>query len=321
MSVEPESFYFMQIHESALTDRTFRYTEHSISLPPEATEQMLKLLTTWQSLRPLEDTYVSRTHKVSTLWARLDGIWDSASGLFRIYEIQAGSAWLGYTSIVNPEFKKNLDMLLSESWPHFRLLIHEQKLAQDELLWLRSVDVSEALATDALLRIRPATYAYLKRTQGEDACRSVRTRAVSTLRGHEKSYDMALGLWNAVTFRDTDSGERLPWNSPFVLKPVRGFGSKDIMLWKPKERAGSATRSQIVRALHEHESMFLQEYIQPDTLIVNGLRHNVIHRPFFGYDTRHKKWIPMHGVWTARPAPNLRIHGASDAVSGPLYVT
>lgn len=64
--------------------------------------------------------------------------------------------------------------------------------------------------------------------------------------------------------------------------------------------------------------MYLQPFVPPMPMDINGAPFNAIYRPYFAYSGRKNGWIPLHGVWTARPAPNIRIHGAADAISGPL---
>ena len=45
----------------------------------------------------------------------------------------------------------------------------------------------------------------------------------------------------------------------------------------------------------------------------------MMYRVFFGYNLHHGRWECCGGGWVARP--NLRIHGASDAICGPIVAS
>lgn len=289
-----------------------------ITLPPLATTQMLSMLNEWQRVLHKEDSFVSRIHGVSCLWARFDGVWNNERKQFQPFEIQGGCGWLGYAAIANPVFKKTRDEMMQTSWPHVSLVIHESVRAHDDVLWLKQVSLADVLDGDLVVQVRPTSIRRLTRLYGTASSTMLERHSVTSLRRHfSKSYGIRLGWWKPV---DSSNIEELPWEHSFVLKPKRGMGSKDILAWTHARRSGRSTRTQILKALAHHEVMLLQNFIDPDEVSIAGQMYNVIHRPFFGYDTNEKKWKPMHGVWTARPSPNIRIHGASDAISGPLFL-
>lgn len=293
------------------------YTDTTVTLPVAATHQMLAMLEQWQSVFPREETFVYRTYGVPCLFVRFDGVWDASAEKFRPYEIQEGCGWIGYASLTNPEFKSIRDELITSSWPSFKLLIHEDLIDHDDTLWIDQIRLDDALNESIPLQIRYPLSKYLSVKDIEKLSHS----AIRSIRFHlSKEYGVTLGWWKEVQWSKAHLGDILPWDIPFVLKPRHSFGSVDVMVWNPENRAGRATRTQIVNTLEKRGAMYCQPLIAPIKINLHNKPHHLIHRPFFGYDTRVKKWIPMHGVWTARPAPNFRIHGSSDAISGPLLM-
>ena len=136
---------------------------------------------------------------------------------------------------------------------------------------------------------------------------------------NDKRYGVEFGWWKRIVW-ENGKETLLPWNEAFVLKPLKSQGSANVMIWNPFDRKGRATRTQIISTLQRHTMMYLQRFIPPMSTTIANREYNMMYRPFFGYDPRIKKWVPMHGVWTARPYPNLRLHGSSDAISGPLLI-
>jgi len=287
----------------------FTYTEHEMRLPASAVAEMVHMLTKWQAVFPMEETYVRNTYGVPALIARFDGALDGTT--FRPYEIQGGCGWVGYASIANPAFKAARENIAA-TWPAFPLLIGDHVIHDDDL-WLQRISLSEALATESPLMIRYPLGELPFATR-----KMLIKRSVRSIETHlDKRYGVALEWWRIISWDDRDA---IPWHESFVMKPTRGYGSTDVMCWTPETRRGRSTRTQIVDALKRYCWMVLQPFIPPNEMEIDGVLYNVIYRPFFGFDPVTRNWTPLHGVWTARPAPNLRIHGASDAISGPLMM-
>lgn len=287
----------------------FTFTDHEMRLPAAAVAQLQEMLTRSHSVFPHEDTFVRREYGMPALLARFDGVWDG--NVFRSYEIQGGCGWVGFAGIVNQEFKAARERL-AQLWPPFPLLIGDEVVHDDDL-WLPTISLGDALSSEGPLMIR-----YPLGTLPLAQQKSLIARSVRSINTHlDKKYGVALGWWTVTSWDDRD---KLPWHEAFVVKPVRGFGSTDVMCWIPDSRRGRSTKTQILDALDRYKWLVLQPFIPPNTAEFDGTEYNVIYRPFFGFDPEKEKWTPMHGVWTARPAPNLRIHGASDAISGPLIM-
>jgi hypothetical protein len=309
----------MNIQTFTHEGRTFTYTNHEISIPRSATNQMLDIVKRWQKVYPDEATYAKRMYGIPSIIVRFDGILNIEGG-FDSYELQSGCGWIGYAALANTAFREIRDDFIKNKWPPFDLLAPPQPLFNpDELLWLKRIDMDEALASEGLLWVR-YTLGHMQHLQPEERERIVSRSMKPVGTQNSKRYGTYLNWWKEVMWDPKSRGASLPWEEAFVLKPNQTFGSKDIMLWTPQERRGRATRTQIEEVLERRGTMFLQPFIHPMRVDIDGREYNVILRPFFGYDPQKKQWVPMHGVWTGRPAPNLRIHGASDAISGPLML-
>lgn len=119
-------------------------------------------------------------------------------------------------------------------------------------------------------------------------------------------------MWRKIHHPD-----ELDWNEPFVLKPVQGSKTRDVLIWHPDKLPGSATKTKVSRELDNRQGgMYHQNFEIPTVINLNGQEMWMIYRIFFGYNIHEKSWKYLGGVWNARQ--NLKIHGASDAVFGPI---
>src|SRR3989344_2569434 len=292
----------------------FVYTDRSMTIPRATVIEMTRTLQRWSRTSPFEPTYVMRNYGVPCLIARFDGVM-SDDGQFQTYKIQGGCGWIGYAGIANDAFRNVRDSLVKEAWPSFKLLMPPAYHNDDEL-WLTRISLSDALKSADPLLIRRWLFHELDPVLRASLLeRSV----ISMFDQNDKRYGLAMGWWKRVVWQG-DKADLLPWDEGFALKPLKGAGSTSVMIWNPAERRGRATRAQIETTLERHAVMYLQKFIPPMSTTIANREYNMMYRPFFGYDPRIKKWVPMHGVWTARPYPNLRLHGSSDAISGPLLI-
>jgi hypothetical protein len=305
----------MKTDQVRYQDQIFTYTDRSMTLSQSIRAQLIRMLKAWEHTFPREETLIQNRHGVPSLFVRFDFAVSDHDEV-RCYEIQDGPAWVGYTGAANARFREIRDAIVSRDWPGLCVVRRETRSDIDDDLWVPRVDAREALAQQYPLIVRNHPEPALMEAQKRELIgRSVRPVYMH----NNKRYGADFGWWKVVTWEDSARGEMLPWHSAFVLKPREGFGSADIMLWKPDERAGRATRTQILRTLEERGSMYLQGYIPPMQTEIDGQSYHYIFRPYFIYDANSKGWVPAHGLWTARPAPATRIHGTSDSISGPLY--
>lgn len=305
----------MHIRSLEHDNRIFTYSDRPMHIPRAVTDRLLDMISQWARVYPFEDTHVFRSYGIPSIVVRFDGVLRD-DGSFGAYEIQSGCGWVGYARLANTEFRKIHDDLKTNAWPSFKLVAPNNPTNPDEKWWLEQISIDEAVRGSDLLWVRH----YLEDFPIETHA-SIVARSVKPMRTHNnKIYGVHMGWWTPILWHESDHGRKLPWDKPFVLKPTGGHGSADIMLWMPDSRAGRSTRTQIVRTLQRLGKMYLQHYIPPMEVDIEGAAYNAVLRPFFGYDPRSRRWTPMHGVWTARPAPNIRLHGASDAITGPLFL-
>jgi hypothetical protein len=292
----------------------FTYTDKTLVFPSFATALLEREIDRWQGIFPKENTLIAAKCNVPSLFLRIDCV-ISPDSRVHIFEIQEGCAWIGYSGIVNESYRVIRDAVVKKDWGTIKVLRWDNS-DQDDDLWVPRVSFSEALNGLGPLFVR--TMMPKAKLGARD--RIIRRSLQPVMTHNDKQYGVEMGLWKDVSWTGTKGGELLPWNSGFVLKPYYGNGSKDVMIWATVGRRGRATKTQILNAFKKYSSMLLQELALPVQVMIDRHQYNTIYRPYFIYSMTHRKYIPIHGVWTARPYPNLRIHGASDAVSGPLMM-
>jgi len=304
----------MELRSLQHEDQKFTYSDHAEVFPTFATGILREILAKWQHIFPREHTLIHSRHNVPSLFVRFDCV--ITSGQLRIYEVQEGCAWVGYTGVANDEFRKIRDEIVHGEWPRLKVLRADVQSDKDDDLWLERATIAEALESPDPLIVR----FWPSRLSAEERNIIIGKSLRPVLHHNNKRYGIHFGWWKPAIWHESDHGASLPWNEPFVLKPLSGHGSKDIMFWKPDDRTGRATRTQIVHTLQRHGKMYLQPFIPPMQTDINGVPYHFLYRPYFIYSGKRAEWVPAHGIWTARPYPNLRLHGASDAISGPLLM-
>lgn len=281
--------------------------------PAWAVDELKRVLARWQIIYPPEDTLIRERCGVPSLFVRFDCV-ISPEGQLAIYELQEGCAGIGYAGIANEALRNVRDTIAGDEWPGLKEIRSTREKNQDDDLWLERISFRQGLRHNGPLVVRSALSTCLPHVSAAITRKSV--RPIQT--HNDKSYGVEFGWWKPVSWESTAHGEALPWNEGFVLKPLKTAGSVDIMPWNPQKRIERTTRAQILRVLQERDTMYLQPFISPMQMDINGTVFNHIYRPYFVYSSREREWIPMHGMWVARPYPNIRIHGASDAIWGPL---
>lgn len=271
--------------------------------PPAAIKAATQVLSRWGEVFPREGTWVEGTYGVPSILVRLDCFWDGKT--LRICEIEERPAGVGITLETNPDFRTRIQAL-AEIWPQFDVVISPLRRGGDDYLWRRIKTLPSALEEDGLVLVRAEPE--------EDEFYPFISRSVSTIRTEGwKGYGLPLGLWREVT-----SSEQLPWEEGFVLKPLQGSKMKDVEIWHPhlrKELKGISSRRRVEETLIRCGRMYLQEFFPP----MRKGELLVIYRVYFGYNPVEKRYSCLGGVWNGRPN-QLRLHGASDAVFGPLVL-
>lgn len=284
-------------------DWTVNVSMEKIFLPKEIERQCEIVIKNWVDHFPKEKTWVQNELGIPTLIARID-FCITDNGEVGIYEIEDEPAGIGISREINPQFLRIHQSLL-RTWPDFEVIISPNWKGNDDKLW-RSV-IEHSLW-------RPPALVWIKAHPSEKMFHHLEEYSVTTLKlKGVKSYGVGMGLWFEVP---SDEYELLPWNEGFVLKPLQGCRSQKIEIWNPNREkiSGQSTRSQIKKTLGNQKRMYLQKLMIPGR--IKNIPGYVLHRCYFGFDMVSRKWTGMGGVWVARE--NLRIHGASDSVIGPI---
>jgi len=281
-------------------------------LPERAAGEVLRFLEAWCQAFKWEPSWARTNFGVPTLFARAD-MTVGPNGEALIYEIEDKPAGMGFTPEINRDFARRFAAVRA-TWPEFSVVQSpKRKRAVDDHMWMPEIGFEEAFRTDGLLLVRGEP-------NEDELLRELVPRSVSTVTTNwDKVYGAKLGMWNEVRHEAVLSGQDLPWDKGFCLKPLRTSGAQDVHIWNPRDKKGGSTRSQIMRALERQGAMYLQPFMAPMTWQIEGRPHFGIYRVFFGFNTVSKRWVPLGGLWMARHG-TMRIHGASDTVTGAVTV-
>lgn len=276
-----------------------------ICLNPDDIRWMQEFLDRWVDFFPSENTWIHRSYGVPSVIVRFDCVIRGESR--GIYELEERPAGGGLSKKINGVFANKLHRLQSD-WlacgidPGY--VISHRREVLDDHLWLPP-------ATDEHL-IWPRV------DHHESDYYHLQDRSLSVIATKGlKSYGIEMGLWKLVI-----DGENLPWHEPFVLKPLRGSKCSQVFVWWPDKKTapeGAHTKSKITDALKIAGKMYLQEYIP--AMSHPGLPgYGVFLRFFWGLNTLTGQYVPLGGMWMGRPGKygHARLHGASDALSGPV---
>lgn len=270
--------------------------------------QALEVVKRWEGMFPKEDTWIQNNFNVPSLIIRIDGV--EKDEQLKIYEIEDRPAGLGHTILLNPSFRSRLEDL-RKKWPEFDVVVSPLRDKADDSLWNSVVDFEEAKKSDRLILVRAEPY--------EEQFRVLKSRSVSTIAAEgDKSYGVALGLWEFI-----DNEDNFPKHRSFVLKPLQSSKARDMAFYDIKGRPspGTMKMKNVIKVLQEQierkGGMYIQELIQP---MESGIETHplMIYRFFLGFNCQTREWVNLGGSWFARN--NLKIHGHSDSLSGPLVI-
>ncbi len=157
-------------------------------------------------------------------------------------------------------------------------------------------------------------------TIGEDALKVINAKSLAPLIDHgDKSYLVDLGMAHDVL-----SEGDIDFTKSCCVKPKNGSKGKDVQIWVPKQDGskdtslqGSATKSQVLRAI-DNSPCVCQPFIKTGTANINGVIHHKLMR-IFGVMNENGDYELIPSPYVMRP--NLKIHGASDAINGLISFT
>lgn len=293
-------------------------------MPKGAIEQCLDIISRWQCLFPLANTWVGQKHRVPSLFVRLDCV-IAPDGEVKVYEVEERPCGFGLTASCNSSFAQRL-VGVQQTWPAIRWVKSEHRHTDDELWFGQGLDLAEARNYDGCLLVRSRPE--------ETAFHELEDRAVSSVsKEGDKNYGVDLGWWNTITVADDGSGSLVLSPSlpdAAVLKPTQGTRSRLIKVYLTTERRqnlrdrgfavnGSDSLTQLTKLVGKqpNRQMFCQPFVEP-MLFLHQPGRNGIHRIFFGFNLETGAWVPLGGVWMA--LDDLIVHGTNRTITGALTV-
>jgi hypothetical protein len=291
-------------------------TDTSLSVSQAEIERLLDLIKDWAAFwvgrYPNEQTAVRRIYGVPSLMVRVDY---TDTG---VYEIDDRPCGIALTAAVCGQDQRNWLRVIAKNGPNFSVVVSNTRRGGDDHLWAPGGEISldRALADKTglvLPRCEP----------GQEGFCELESRSIAplSLEG-SKAYGVALGLWSEVR----DIKDLPDAATPFCVKPFQGSKCMGVYVYHPslkrKGRSGAVTRTKIETAAAESIAtkgfVYMQPFHEPIQIDAEGSLWSAIKRLFFVYVPTDHLWVPFGGVWMGRPYPCVRVHGASDSISGPL---
>ncbi len=284
-------------------------TDHEREFPGEHLERAFEVIKQWQEVFPREDTWINRAYGIPSPIIKLDAT--ITNNELQVYEVEDRPAGMGYSELINPDLRTNFADIVS-TWPDFRVVVSPQRSGNDDHLWAKPAEADwHGLV---LVRAEPS----------EEEFHALQRRSISTLLTEgDKSYGEKMGLWKRV-----HTADEIDFSQGFVVKPTQGSKGNGVYVSLPKQymkehgidpgRNGVATAGKIrgvIDTAAANGGVFVQQYHPP---METGIPTHpwAVNRLFFGYDMQNGEWRYIGGTWNARN--NLKIHGASDTLTGPL---
>lgn len=232
-----------------------------------------------------------------------------------IYEVEVRPAGLGIMLLLFPDrYREDLLTRLSAVLSPCRGIINYMTNVQDDQLFAQFLNLPYySILPPEIECVTPCWFRTRDPTSLTSLIKWHEASMVPVINDGHKGYLVKLGLASVLT-----SLEELDWTTPFVVKPLVGSQCRDMEIYLPpslrKEYTGFSTRQRIERKiLWEQKTFILQPFIPPQSEFCGGLRGWSIWRIFFYGRSRYRF---LAGLWNWRP--NVRVHGASDAILGPL---
>ncbi len=292
--------------------------DHPVAIGFEEKQSLERLATQWsKSFTPKHKNWISENFSVPSIVIRFDYVLGS-DGTVNVFEIEDRPAGLEITTICNPGFIK----LFSDALTQCSESAHKNIgicISPGRMYTSDDFSLAQRLGYRTVLGDIPNRYKdmiwFVRSLRDERNYYRLSPHCLTTIQYEgDKSYGLKMGLWKNV-------GEgTIPWDKPFVVKPKSGCRCENVHLYHPmKPGGGYSTRSKIEQAIHSGEVSYIQEYHSPEFPDFLPPGYALMRRCILIFDVISQRYRVAGGVWESRPKCH-KIHGANDAVCGPLVL-
>lgn len=316
--------------------------DRPITVSESEKQQMENVATLWsKSFTSDHKNWMTEKFGVPSSVIRFDYIIDD-TGIIRVFEIEDRPAGLEVVALNNPKafdlFINSLTEFARYSGKKLGICVSRGRMFNsDDFFWLGRIEA----VTDCTIVLGEApkhpkdTIWFVRSLRGEAEYYHLSPYSLSTIQYEgDKSYGVEMGLWKELYTQEyemdpqvgfipcgtTPTNIAIPWDKPFVVKPDAGCRCENVHMYHPKKPGGGySTRSKIENAIKNQEVKYLQEYYAPEFPSFLPQDYAMIRRCYLTFDIQTKQYKVIGGVWEARPKCH-KIHGASDAICGPIVL-
>lgn len=311
--------------QTVLGTYVVNHTNHTLEMPEWAIEQMLDMLRVWHTHFHIgQPTWVSEHFGLPTLLMRFDCV--VRDGTVQVFELEERPEGLGLTALLHNEvahtrfmdrLREIVEEWQSECGPIIFLESPRRERPSDDVFIAERLGVSHIIGAP---KPNGVLY-YVRADRTDDEYFQYAHRSISTIADEgSKQYGVGMRLWGERPATIDD----LPWGTGFALKRSQCSRSDGTWIYHHSHRGHGVpkTESRAKRELGDNGLFgtyaFCQNWIEPETL-EQLPASRLMRRCFFGFSPVNMAWIPLGGCWLAR-RKTVRMHGASDALCGPLTV-
>ncbi len=241
-------------------------------------------------------------------------------GVPQVFEIEDRPAGFEINALVSKEasdsFLLSLDRLSNYAKKPIGICISQGRMFNsDDFFWVQRL--SGVKTVFGGLPQNPESHIWFVRSlRTEKEYYSLSPYSISTIEYEgDKSYGVGMGLWENLNNLNS-----LSWDKPFVVKPDAGCRCENVHMYHPQKPGGGfSTRSKIEKAILNGDVNYIQNYHSPEhpDFLPDG--YSMIRRCYLVFNINDLSYKVIGGQWESRPKCH-KIHGASDAVCGPLIL-
>lgn len=296
----------------------FAFENTPLIMSPQEVGCLLDAIQKWEHVFGDEGNAARRVFGKPALLIRMDYAL-SPDNEVGIYEVEERPCGLGMGQQFHPYFWECFRKLFgrwSRETPIEVVISPHRKESCDDVHWAEALSIPVHHTPDVSLE---GPLYWVRADPWERSYFRVIPASLTTISMEgNKEYGKTLGWWNDVP----ENLEELPWEEGFALKPKQGSRCNVLLVKKSRdarEYMGLHTRKRAEDDIKNGTYAYYQRWIHfEQPAFLPG--HSMFRRVFFGWDPLENQWVCMGGFYNARPRFQARLHGATDAVFGPILV-